>query len=93
MSDFSRGPFHRCLVEPCPCWGCGTGTTRWLVFGVIDSTDATAARITSPSGESGVAATGPVDQHIEGRFILVDVVVEDGLVVKTDEITVEDASP
>ena len=70
-----------------------TGTTRWLVIGVIDSTDATVARITAPTGESVDVTTGPVNQFFDGRFFLADVMVDDSLRIGAAQIIVEDASP
>jgi hypothetical protein len=70
----------------------GESNTTYLIIGVIDSATATAARITSPSGESVVAATGPVNQAIDGRFFLARLEVDDSAGIR-GQFTIEDASP
>jgi hypothetical protein len=63
--------------------------TMHLIIGVIDSPDATAARITSPDGVSVVVPTGPVNQAIDGRFFLARLDLDAG----NGHFTIEDASP
>ena len=67
--------------------------TNHLIVGFIDSSSATAVRVTAPSGESVVVPTGPVNRAIDGRFFLarLDLDVSDG--IRLDRFTIEDASP
>jgi hypothetical protein len=67
--------------------------TRHLIIGVVDAPNATAARITSPSGESVVVPTGPVNQAIDGRFFLARLDLDASNGIRFDHFTIEDASP
>jgi hypothetical protein len=67
--------------------------TNHLIIAVIDSPNATAARITSPGGESVVVPTGPVNQAIDGRFFLARLDLDVGNGIRLDQFTIEDASP
>ena len=71
----------------------GDTDTEFLIAGVIDSSVATAVRVTSPEGDSVVVPTGPVNQAIDGRFFLarLDLDVANG--IRLDQFTIEDASP
>jgi hypothetical protein len=71
----------------------GSRNARYLIIGVVDSADITAARITSPSGESVVVATGPANQAIDGRFFLARLELDDSAGIRLDQFTIEDASP
>jgi hypothetical protein len=66
---------------------------EFLIAGVIDSSVATAVRVTSPDGASVVVSTGPPNQATDGRFFLARLDLNAGNGTRLDRFTIEDASP
>ena len=71
----------------------GDTGTEFLIAGVIDSSVATAVRVTSPDGASVVVSTGPPNQATDGRFFLARLDLSAGNGTRLDRFTIEDASP
>jgi hypothetical protein len=71
----------------------GDTDTEFLIAGVIDSSVATAVRVTSPAGDSVVVPTGPANEAIDGRFFLARLILDVSNGIRLDQFTIEDASP
>ena len=67
--------------------------TEFLIIGVIDSSVATAVRVTSPEGESVIVPTGPPNQATYGRFFLARLDLDASNGFRLDQFTIEDATP